>query len=708
MKRRIGRIFLALVLAAGLLPGRLTARAEEAPVGESKAEGTIVEMEAEKPAAESGAEKTAAEAARYTIVISYQDKPLDGARIRVFLGGTSDPLAVSDTGSVTVLMDGRITVGDMLRYQVELPDGYQFPDGESSIDIGNVIDEYDFESDSVSYRYVTNPAKDGKLEASRSSLTLKVGETFDLSGARNLEKTDFQVFHVAPDGARTRVQCKSFTHSWTATEAGVIEIGNDDILTAKKAGQADLVLSSGDAYVVLPITIVDPNAPVNPPTEEPDPSEGEDDYDWGAFRVIVGPEGSPEIGKEAVFRVTITNQTGEAKTVKCLHHWYYREAGNSETYPGIEFGDLVGENGESKENIRFEAHESRSYRLTGVLPDTWNEHSEISIVVEGVEGFGQGEWQQPNSAIDGRLEANLTSLTLRKGETFDLGGAKDLAKEDFQLFYVTPDGTKTRVLAENLSTPMPDSVSTLLDSVQMVKDVPEYRCFAHFKYQNCVFSLPITILNPDAPQEPSSNETTYKTEDGTIMRKIEASGEASAEVRGREELIPSGTRFLVSPVASGSWFEKVMAFAKEQKNLTNGRVFDMRLVDGNDVEIHQLEGYVTVTIAIPEDMKRKENSKLTVYRVEEDGTMVKCYTSVKDGKVSFNTNHFSTYLLAEEEASASGSGTGVKSPQTGDTAGRFLWLFALSAFGLWFLFQVKSKEARESGRDRRNGPHYEI
>lgn len=52
MKRRIGRIFLALVLVAGLLP-------------------------------------------------------LDGARIRVFLEGRNDSLAVSDTGSVTVLMDGR-------------------------------------------------------------------------------------------------------------------------------------------------------------------------------------------------------------------------------------------------------------------------------------------------------------------------------------------------------------------------------------------------------------------------------------------------------------------------------------------------------------------------------------------------------------------------------------------------------------------------
>lgn len=153
---------------------------------------------------------------------------------------------------------------------------------------------------------------------------------------------------------------------------------------------------------------------------------------------------------------------------------------------------------------------------------------------------------------------------------------------------------KTRVLAENLSTPMPDSVSALLDSMQMIRDVPEYRCFAHFKYQNCVFSLPITILNPDAS----------------------------------------------------------------------------------------------------EDMKWKETSKLTVYRVEEDGSMARCYTSVKNGKVSFNTDHFSTYLLAEEEASASGSGTGVKSPQTGDPAGRFLWLFALSALGFWFLLRIKSKEAR--------------
>lgn len=79
--------------------------------------------------------------------------------------------------------------------------------------------------------------------------------------------------------------------------------------------------------------------------------------------------------------------------------------------------------------------------------------------------------------------------------------------------------------------------------------------------------------------------------------------------------------------------EKVTVFEIDLKNLDNQKV--------------ELNGqFVKVTIDLPEGMRA---DKVVVYRVDdENNTLVACETVVVNGKIVFRTNHFSTYIVAED------------------------------------------------------------
>lgn len=112
----------------------------------------------------------------------------------------------------------------------------------------------------------------------------------------------------------------------------------------------------------------------------------------------------------------------------------------------------------------------------------------------------------------------------------------------------------------------------------------------------------------------------------------------------------------------------------------------------NDGEIVQPEGNVTVTIPIPEGW---DASRTAVFYVADDGTVTDMKGTVSaDGKtISFETNHFSTYVLAQMPVKTDeGAGNGQSGnnqpenvqpgkggvPQTGDTSMVFVWITLLA------------------------------
>ena len=175
-----------------------------------------------------------------------------------------------------------------------------------------------------------------------------------------------------------------------------------------------------------------------------------------------------------------------------------------------------------------------------------------------------------------------------------------------------------------------------------------------------------------------SEESTYIDENGIEKRKITAGKNGEITLVGDSKVLPQGARFKVERLGSGSLYDKAAeALKKELKNVQNYTVFEMTLLDSTNVEIHELEDYVSVTIPISEGMLTGNGKTLVVYRLD-NGTLTKCETTVADGNVTFLTNHFSTYVFTETDAeNTMGAGTSgqnsqnnqnsqKKSPLTGD------------------------------------------
>ena len=87
------------------------------------------------------------------------------------------------------------------------------------------------------------------------------------------------------------------------------------------------------------------------------------------------------------------------------------------------------------------------------------------------------------------------------------------------------------------------------------------------------------------------------------------------------------------------------------------------MLDAAGAKIQPLNnGNVLVTIDVPSTLDA--NKGLVVYRMEDNGTLTELKTSVENGKVSFETNHFSTYIVAEKAAVAEETTTAAAAKET--------------------------------------------
>lgn len=167
------------------------------------------------------------------------------------------------------------------------------------------------------------------------------------------------------------------------------------------------------------------------------------------------------------------------------------------------------------------------------------------------------------------------------------------------------------------------------------------------------------------PSGPSSDED---YEDDTT---IESTTDNSIVIDNSNSILPVGTVLQSAKLESGDVYNNAEKIVKENVDtLVKYAVYELDLTDGNGTEIHQLNGKVSVTMDIPFTMS--ENTVLKVYRVD-NGTLINCPATVSNGKVTFETDHFSTYIFTEETTTVvapqpTPEQTPVTAPETGDNS----------------------------------------
>ena len=209
----------------------------------------------------------------------------------------------------------------------------------------------------------------------------------------------------------------------------------------------------------------------------------------------------------------------------------------------------------------------------------------------------------------------------------------------------------------------------------------------------------------DTKKDDTTKETTTKKEESTTKKeesttaatsvKTEATAtdaaKSSTTVTGTN--VPTGATVTVNTVTDKDTLAKVDKAVKDTLSSKVGKyaVLDINMTDAAGTKIQPLNnGNVLVTIDVPSTLDA--NKGLVVYRMEDNGTLTELKTSVENGKVSFETNHFSTYIVAEKAAVAEETTTAAaakettttktNSPKTGDAAPvAALMVVALGACG---------------------------
>lgn len=117
--------------------------------------------------------------------------------------------------------------------------------------------------------------------------------------------------------------------------------------------------------------------------------------------------------------------------------------------------------------------------------------------------------------------------------------------------------------------------------------------------------------------------------------------ETNIKLETDTNVVPKDTVLEVTLISNGSRYNIVKRALQFIKNF---KVFDINLLS-KGIKI-QPDGSVKISIPIPENF---DKSKLVVFRVTDNGEKIEYNVTVNGNDATFETNHFSTYVLAEKE-----------------------------------------------------------
>ncbi len=192
-------------------------------------------------------------------------------------------------------------------------------------------------------------------------------------------------------------------------------------------------------------------------------------------------------------------------------------------------------------------------------------------------------------------------------------------------------------------------------------------------------------------KDDSTGDSTGGTSSGSVSSEAVAEGTvSSAELKAiqdsaKVEGVEDGVELKVNNVDTTSNDFKIVKdlIAKNYKD-KKYIALDLKLMKGD--KLVQPNGKIKVTLQVPERLEKA--LKIDVYRVEEDGSYVKLESKL-DGKwITFETDHFSTYVFVEANVDTSTDNTSV---YTGDTTNVTLsMIMMLLACAFVLVFNKKS------------------
>ena len=192
---------------------------------------------------------------------------------------------------------------------------------------------------------------------------------------------------------------------------------------------------------------------------------------------------------------------------------------------------------------------------------------------------------------------------------------------------------------------------------------------AEYQVPKKVQAVPDTKPDTGTDTKPDTGTDTKPESKPTLSAGtvITSGSDSNTSLKDSKGVLPVNTKLDSKKVTEQKVIEKVTELVKNtikssdtiKKEFKELVVYELNLLDGT-TELHQLADKVEVTIAVPFQVSANED--ILVYRVDGE-KLVLCTSKISDGKLTFETDHFSTYVFVKVQAPATAAPT-----PTGDRA----------------------------------------
>ena len=161
---------------------------------------------------------------------------------------------------------------------------------------------------------------------------------------------------------------------------------------------------------------------------------------------------------------------------------------------------------------------------------------------------------------------------------------------------------------------------------------------------------------------------------------VSSTSDTKTTVKDTKGILPDTVKFESKKVTDEKKVAKVADVVKDKiVGVKAVSIYELNLTDGA-TQLHQLADKVQVTMDMP--FALADNEAIKVFRVDSD-KLIACTSRVADGKLVFETDHFSTFAFVKVNTNAGTKAAPAGAAKTSDDSNMYMWLvIAMAGLGV--------------------------
>lgn len=194
----------------------------------------------------------------------------------------------------------------------------------------------------------------------------------------------------------------------------------------------------------------------------------------------------------------------------------------------------------------------------------------------------------------------------------------------------------------------------------------------------------------DANKDSTTAPTTQPAKTLTQGAVVSSTSDTKTTVKDTKGILPYTVKFESKKVTDEKKVAKVADVVKNKiVGVKDVSIYELNLTDGT-TQLHQLADKVQVTMDMP--FALADNEAVKVFRVDSD-KLIACTSRVTDGKLVFETDHFSTFAFVKVNTNAGTKAAAAGAAKTSDDSNMYMWLvIAMAGLGVSIAALTKRKK----------------